>query len=481
LVHFYLLQAMAPRHLVIGVTFAAALGVAFYVGFDKHPQLEFISLYSLKGTLRQLKDKRGIYLQFPPQLESSAEERLEANYVQLRAETERHLKEDRAIDKQIGMLRKLTDEDADSGEADHVSHGRGDDISWHLADYIVAGLFFSICGCGQCFCGIFSLASLLTEASVCFNPQYFFYAPLEEEDEDALRLQIAQTVRREARLMALLPLLALVGASDTTCEGGPPGWLYVIYLPFLLRTKVVEFRILAKLKRTWSIILSLNFVLGAMDHMDSFTDGVFPVQAYKCDPEVTEHFVFAFQQSFTSALAPLMSLIHFWGLAIILLSAAILSQQLSAVGLYTVEPKDRSTQSDIACAADVPGFGALTSSYDDEDQIIFVSLSKVLLENCLQLWLQASYFGLVFHRVSDAGKIKLLISLGLGLVSASYKSMCALKKIVTSTRYPSNVLWLIQLCSLSIVGWTCAKLYFAYTCESHLWNITSGCVPVFSF
>eukprot|EP00438_Fugacium_kawagutii_P023216 Skav215685 [mRNA] locus=scaffold278:237999:238244:- [translate_table: standard] len=34
-----------------------------------------------------------------------------------------------------------------------------------------------------------------------------------------------------------------------------------------------------------------------------------------------------------------------------------------------------------------------------------------------------------------------------------------------------------QMIALLGVAWTSAKLYNAYHCESHIWNLSTGCVP----
>jgi len=117
----------------------------------------------------------------------------------------------------------------------------------------------------------------------------------------------------------------------------------------------------------------------------------------------------------------------------------------------------------------------------------------------VQLRLQSSFFGLTFAATAWAGKVKLLASMGLGLVSATYKTLQAIKDTVGLLRQVFNdggdgwtfafgglVLGLMmQFCALVFVAWTFAMLYFSFQCkESHLFNISqfslanpmSGCV-----
>ena len=73
----------------------------------------------------------------------------------------------------------------------------------------------------------------------------------------------------------------------------------------------------------------------------------------------------------------------------------------------------------IGVAADIPGFGAVADEYEKKE--FWNLISKVLLEIVLQLWLQASLFGLMFDFLNDMGRKKLLLSICFGLASAAYK------------------------------------------------------------
>ena len=74
--------------------------------------------------------------------------------------------------------------------------------------------------------------------------------------------------------MILFPSLGLIGAWETTCEGGPPTWLYFVHMLLLLliRAKLIEAQLLKKLDKS---IVSLGFAQGALEHVDYFTDGIF--------------------------------------------------------------------------------------------------------------------------------------------------------------------------------------------------------------
>merc|ERR1712176_626568 len=104
-----------------------------------------------------------------------------------------------------------------------------------------------------------------------------------------------------------------------------------------------------------------------------------------------------------------------------------------------------------------------------------VTIGKVLVENCAQLWLQASYFAVVFEHTSHSAKLKLLASIGLGCASALHKSLVLLASLDDACLLFGAVSCVVLI--FAMVAWTCAKLYFSYVCESHMWNLTSGCVP----
>ena len=62
----------------------------------------------------------------------------------------------------------------------------------------------------------------------------------EEEAKRHIEEKIEKCARNEARLVLMLPLIPLVAARWTTCEGGMPTWAYLLYIPLLFRAKYVE-------------------------------------------------------------------------------------------------------------------------------------------------------------------------------------------------------------------------------------------------
>eukprot|EP00438_Fugacium_kawagutii_P026075 Skav226866 [mRNA] locus=scaffold1187:19922:20332:+ [translate_table: standard] len=122
-------------------------------------------------------------------------------------------------------------------------------------------------------------------------------------------------------------------------------------------------------------------------------------------------------------------------------------------------------------------------------RLLSVGLCKVALENVPQLVLQSSFLALVFDQLTPLGRAKVLFSILLGLASASQKILEAIKAFVKVIRIRRKDLcdggglccvvstWsALFMLALVAVLWTVIKLYFVFHCETHMWNLGSGCV-----
>ncbi|CAE7496989.1 unnamed protein product [Symbiodinium sp. CCMP2456] len=133
-------------------------------------------------------------------------------------------------------------------------------------------------------------------------------------------------------------------------------------------------------------------------------------------------------------------------------------------------------------------------------RLVAFGLVRLLYENLLQLWLQSSYFAFTFEATGDTAKAKILVSLALGLgvsvsklpemFSAWYDEMrlpadCRITVYETLRRCgeprrdnicPCVSVLLFCLVALGPVLAVAAKVYFAYACPDHVWNILGGCV-----
>jgi len=337
---------------------------------------------------------------------------------------------------------------------------------WNVWSGLCAGIvLFCCCGC-QAFCGFFAFFGFEKLSDVFkTNPLYTLL------DNDAA---ISKVLLREVRLMLLVPLMSLLAWFQITCDGGAPDWLYYAFIPLLVRGRVIEFQILKQIGKE-SAVFSIAFVMGILDLADFLTDGIFPLQVYKCEPMATQRLVESFLQSNFAIFAPMVSTLHVWGVVAMLLSAAILSQQLAAVS----EP-DTTKPWVIATRADVSGFGAVAAHYDQKDTgrgagltTLIICVVKVIIENISQLWMQISYLGLTYDLLSARARTKLVFSISLGMASALYK---AVKMTVHAVREGSDGVIASALLSIAIIGLTlflALKLYFTCNCESHIWNLSS--------
>lgn len=239
-----------------------------------------------------------------------------------------------------------------------------------------------------------------------------------------------------------------------------------------------------------------------LEHLDWFTDGTFPVQAYVCDATITPIFAATFAVADDAGMAGFIRIVRFWGLSLICFLAATLAQQ--AVVSNTVHKRDAST----ALAAETASFGAVAMVLESREGAgwgpnqekaskVFIPLSKILLENCLQLYLQAAYFSIMYGALSKTARMKIMLSVVLGLSVSVGKSLMALYENVGPLKFgcrdPAHALCMDAFCesviivimfglapalSLLVSTLVLAKIIFTYQCTSHLWNLATGCLVI---
>lgn len=120
----------------------------------------------------------------------------------------------------------------------------------------------------------------------------------------------------------------------------------------------------------------------------------------------------------------------------------------------------------------------------NHDRLMGVCLFKVVMENIPQLLLQTSFFSLTFDELTPLGRAKVLFSILLGLASASLKILDLIRDVVKSvceygiiSSMPWGIIYSVPFVLAALLFlWTMAKLFFVFHCETHLWNLGSGCV-----
>eukprot|EP00929_Paragymnodinium_shiwhaense_P027854 TRINITY_DN16257_c0_g1_i8.p1 TRINITY_DN16257_c0_g1~~TRINITY_DN16257_c0_g1_i8.p1 ORF type:complete len:499 (-),score=62.67 TRINITY_DN16257_c0_g1_i8:329-1825(-) len=305
---------------------------------------------------------------------------------------------------------------------------------WTLGSIILVTCCTLCIGGCQCLCCAFSCVAeggawreLAQDGLSLVSPYEVLH---QQEAEGSQPINIERVLRREARLMVVCSLLPLLAAPWTTCKSGPPNWIYAMYIPTLIRCNVVEYKLVQALrvpnanKCTFTILVFST--LGALDHFDMFTDSAFIMQAWACDADIHDEYMLSIATSAASIFTPMVGVLQFWGLATVALITSTLAQQATAVCDMVPVPAD-------CCAADIAGRGAVAKHLETPDPasgvpftLIVVCISKVLLENCVQLQLQISLLGLTWTKQTQLGRAKILGSVLLGLGTATVKALQAL-------------------------------------------------------
>lgn len=96
-------------------------------------------------------------------------------------------------------------------------------------------------------------------------------------------------------------------------------------------------------------------------------------------------------------------------------------------------------------------------------------LLKIFVGRCLQLWIQASFLAMAFHSEGAGAKDKVVVSCIVSALILLHRAAHGVKAL-GCTGLP--VLILI----IGFLIWSGAKVAFAFICEEHLWNLTTGCV-----
>eukprot|EP00419_Tripos_fusus_P077404 CAMPEP_0172889720 /NCGR_PEP_ID=MMETSP1075-20121228/139554_1 /TAXON_ID=2916 /ORGANISM="Ceratium fusus, Strain PA161109" /LENGTH=568 /DNA_ID=CAMNT_0013743845 /DNA_START=58 /DNA_END=1761 /DNA_ORIENTATION=- len=341
------------------------------------------------------------------------------------------------------------------------------------------------------------------------------YSGTEEED-------IAHLVTREARIMLVLPCIPIAFRPWATCHGGVPFGAYLVYLPFLVRARIIEIRLILALRKQYldvdelkellssgepderdepdikekylrterkcgfAVTLAFSIVFGTMEHLDWFTDGVFPVQAHACDATVTPLYAGTFLGTCAWPFASIVMWLRFWGIAVIVFCIGAIAQQ--ATSQSRVELGGLVGDHVSAGTATFLMLSALMEDTNNQETPFHVApvtaaISKAFLENLLGIWMQLGFFGLTFNTLGTAAKYKQLLSIGLGLACSLPKLVFPawqMFKLIRGTRCNSVLgsLMTCYACAFALWMLTLVKLIMTFTCEEHWWNLTTGCMSL---
>eukprot|EP00931_Biecheleriopsis_adriatica_P028820 TRINITY_DN17184_c0_g1_i2.p1 TRINITY_DN17184_c0_g1~~TRINITY_DN17184_c0_g1_i2.p1 ORF type:complete len:557 (-),score=87.87 TRINITY_DN17184_c0_g1_i2:128-1798(-) len=345
----------------------------------------------------------------------------------------------------------------------------------------------------------------------------------------------------------VMPVTMLAFGYTATCEGGTPDLAYEIYGIFLVAHMVIAGAGIKSGMKTavWEFSMEsfpILCVLSGLEHFDMSTDSMFPGTTHACSEQITPMWLESWRQAtFGHCFVPLLETlgvdgfaltmfiggafipqflvltpfgtcaclvltvltVYLWLLVSWAAALALLGvQALLYVGLVrfhgSAEPVMGNlagmTQSDehLANYAGILVFkmeGGAPVVSDPAGKLAFISATKLIFENILQLWVQSSAFALAFGQLQNSAKVKALISMCLGLGVAATKLFPLLKlgAILTyeaasePNYFACSLIVIFFALPVVVLGfgpwlWTIAKIYFAFECDSHIWNLSSGCV-----
>eukprot|EP00927_Polykrikos_kofoidii_P068633 TRINITY_DN63982_c0_g1_i1.p1 TRINITY_DN63982_c0_g1~~TRINITY_DN63982_c0_g1_i1.p1 ORF type:complete len:421 (-),score=30.17 TRINITY_DN63982_c0_g1_i1:100-1362(-) len=111
-----------------------------------------------------------------------------------------------------------------------------------------------------------------------------------------------------------------------------------------------------------------------------------------------------------------------------------------------------------------------------EQNVYMVAMSKLLLRTlfgCItQLWVQTAFLMHSFTLLDMEGRVKVSVSIALCTVDL----MAGVGKMPGSRESIGCVGLLLCALSVFFAAWCVARVYHAFICPEHVWNLTSGCV-----
>ncbi|CAE7907691.1 unnamed protein product [Symbiodinium necroappetens] len=126
-----------------------------------------------------------------------------------------------------------------------------------------------------------------------------------------------------------------------------------------------------------------------------------------------------------------------------------------------------------------------------QGRVVLIVGTRLVLENLLQLWLQSSYLSLSFDRMDDYARWQAMASIVVGLLVAGGKGFqiaaVFVLKLATGTGRAvreCDIFTIIfgavgvfmMLGGFGGLAWVLTKVIFIFRCDSHVWNLSTGCV-----
>ncbi|OLP93688.1 hypothetical protein AK812_SmicGene24363 [Symbiodinium microadriaticum] len=337
----------------------------------------------------------------------------------------------------------------------------------------------------------------------------------------------------------VMPIALVSLGFGATCEEGPPNLAYITYGVFFAVHFVCIFRaMLGSLRKdlhdsTPKLIFMLG--LAALEHFDMASDALFTGTSAACSDEITSLWLQSWHDGPGGGLmVPMLSKLGFSGVALFITNAylpqllsvfapfapfgalvfvllvllwaafgwlvglaAMLSVYVflicSPLGEWQMFVFHQQVDSDLHLALYV-GAEVVELRQDavlTERRVLLILGTKLVLENLLQLWLQSSYLSLSFDRMDTFARCQAMASIGVGLLVAGYKGIqisavvvAAIARLGGSVVRECDITGLIlgavavfmMLGGFGGLAWVAAKVVFIFQCDSHVWNLSTGCV-----
>ena len=225
--------------------------------------------------------------------------------------------------------------------------------------------------------------------------------------------------------------------------------------------------------------------LGCFEVLDFFTDGQQIAQAYLCDFDFNDAWVRSFDQAH-SPVVWVVGALHMWGILAVC--------QVLAVGVQGFLVLNSSGDA-VAVTCSFVGLGGLQRALVDKDQEedakgrsqIFRAIGVGVPETLPGLLLQPSLFALTFADTDTAGQYKQLLSLAVSwamALKAVVELALTLVKQVENVGMDLLTIIFFGLPAVFVVGVLVTigvgmlRVFHAYQCEDHVWNIFTGCVEL---
>ncbi|CAE7904011.1 unnamed protein product [Symbiodinium sp. KB8] len=364
-------------------------------------------------------------------------------------------------------------------------------------------------------CAVMVLLIYIYLAVGILTPDSMGYEPLEVDRRDPALVLAA------VLYWVVMPIALVTLGFGATCEQGAPILAYITYgVCFSLHFLCIFWAMTGSLKRRLhDSTPKLIFMLGmaALEHFDMASDALFTGGGFMVPTLSKLGFSgVALMLFVTNAYVPqllvvwapfapfaalsFVVMVILWasfgwviGLSVILVVyALVLCSPLGAMEME--ELKDEALRSDEHMSIYL-GAEVVEAKGPKEKRPLVIMGTKLVLENLLQLWLQSSYLSLSFDRMDNDARWQAMASIGVGLLVAGGKGI-QISVILLTMMYEGGRDACRDACEdcqglslgMGIIGvfmilagfgglaWVLAKVVFIFRCESHVWNLSTGCV-----